>query len=206
VKLGALFSPLDQESRLLRRAAGGDLRALDLLYDDHVDALYTFVFYRTGRDTELAEDVVQETFAKALADIDRFDPERGSLRAWLITLSRNVVRDHMRARQRLAVVETWDRIDQALSQAFAALDQRPLSDEVIERAETRDLVNMTIANLPDQYRTVLERKYIEGVSVSELAAWLGMSPDAAKSLLARARRAFREAFCTLSESMAEVGR
>lgn len=201
MKLRSLFTA---EGRLLRRASRGDLRALERLYEDHVDALYSLVFYRTGRDAALAEDVVQETFAKALVDIDRFDPDRGSIRSWLITLSRNVTRDHLKARDRLATAEQWERIDRAMASVLTALDQQPLSDEVIERAETRDLVNMTITNLPEQYRSVLERKYVDGESLDELARWLGVSQEAAKSKLARARRAFREAFCALTHSMVEV--
>jgi RNA polymerase sigma-70 factor, ECF subfamily len=72
------------------------------------------------------------------------------------------------------------------------------------RAETRDLVNMTIANLPERYRTALMRKYVDGRTLETLAAELELSQDATKSLLARARRAFRATFSTLCESMAEV--
>ncbi len=189
------------DERLLRRAARGDPGAVERLFEDHVDALYAFVFYRAGRDESLAEDVVQETFVTALDRMDRFDPSRGSLRSWLRTLSRNVVRSHLKARNRLATLERWDRVDAALAEALEELDSEPLSDEVIERAQTRDLVNMTIANLPERYRDALERKYVEGESVGELATALGVSEDAAKSLLARARRAFRETFLTLTREL-----
>jgi RNA polymerase sigma-70 factor, ECF subfamily len=191
------------DTRLLKRAARGDERALERLYEDHVDALYTFVFYRVGRDPALAEDVVQETFTRALDGADRFDAERGNLRSWLVTMSRNAARDLLRAQRRLTVVEAWDRIDESLAIAFDSIDAEPLSDEVISRAETRDMVAMTIANLPHPYGEALERKYVGGETLSELGARLGLSEDGAKSLLARARRAFRDAFATLSRAMAE---
>lgn len=98
----------------------------------------------------------------------------------------------------------WDRIDKTLAQIFASLDQAPLSDEILAREETRDLVNMTIAHLPEHYRSALERHYIAGESLSALGERLKVSEEAAKSLLARARRAFREVFVTLSQAMAEV--
>lgn len=189
------------DKRLLKRAARGDERALERLYEDHVDALYTFVFYRVGRDPSLAEDVVQETFTRALDGADQYDGGRGTLRAWLVTISRNASRDLMRAQRRLTAVDEWERIDESLAVAFAAIDATPLSDEVISRAETRDMVAMTIANLPDPYGEVLERKYVAGETLSELGARLGLSEEGAKSLLARARRAFRDAFATLTESM-----
>ena len=189
----------------LRAAQAGDKDAITRFYDAHVDGLYTFIYYRVGRDTALAEDVVQETFARALAQEAAYDPARGSVGAWLTVLSRNVIRDHLRAHQRSDELATaWERIDATLAQTFAAMAERPLPGEVLERAETRDLVHMAVANLPEQYRTALTRKYVDGETLETLARELGISVDATKSLLARARRAFRDTFATVSASFSEV--
>ena len=193
------------DHQALRRAAAGDEGALERLYAGHVEGLYGFVFYRVGRDPALAEDVVQETFTQAIDTIERFDPGRGSMHTWLCTLSRNVIRDHLRDHRRGGeLAAAWEAIDLSLAQIFENLDRAPLADEVLARAETRDLVNMTIANLPEKYRAVLARKYIDGESLDEVARGLALSPDAAKSLLARARAAFRDTFHTLCESLAEA--
>jgi RNA polymerase sigma-70 factor, ECF subfamily len=189
----------------LAAARAGDKAAIGRFYDDHVDGLYAFVFYRVGRDATLAEDVVQETFAKALARTGDYDPHRGSVGSWLAVLSRNVIRDHLREHRRAdQLLEVWDRIDATLAQTFAAMAERPLPGEVLERAETRDLVHMAIANLPEQYRNALTRKYVDGESLETLAHDLGISVDATKSLLARARRAFRDTFATLSAHFSEA--
>jgi RNA polymerase sigma-70 factor (ECF subfamily) len=189
----------------LRAARSGDQEAIARFYDAHVDGLYTFIYYRVGRDTSLAEDVVQETFAVALSRRADYDPARGSIATWLTVLSRNVIRDHLKAHRRSDELATaWERIDATLAQTFAAMAERPLPGEVLERAETRDLVHMAVANLPEQYRTALTRKYVDGESLETLAGELGISVDAAKSLLARARRAFRDTFATLSAHLSEV--
>lgn len=189
----------------LRAAQAGDRGAIARLYDAHVDGLYTFVYYRVGRDTTLAEDVVQETFARALTKQAEYDAARGSVGSWLTVLSRNVIRDHLRAHQRSdELATTWERIDATLAQTFAAMAERPLPGEVLERAETRDLVHMAVANLPEQYRTALTRKYVDGETLETLAGEFGISVDATKSLLARARRAFRDTFATVSASFSEV--
>jgi RNA polymerase sigma-70 factor, ECF subfamily len=188
---------------VLRRAQDGDRDAIARFYDAHVDGLYTFVFYRVGRDAALAEDVVQETFALALARRGEYDPARGSVGAWLTVMSRNVIRDHLRDHHR-GSVDPWERIDSALAQTFAAMAERPLPGDVLERAETRDLVHIAIAHLPEQYRTALTRKYVDGDSLETLASDLGISVDAAKSLLARARRAFRSTFQTVSAQLSEA--
>jgi RNA polymerase sigma-70 factor (ECF subfamily) len=192
------------DTELLRGAARGDDAALTGLYERHVDGLYAFVFYRVGRDRQLAEDVVQATFLHALERADEFDPRRGSFRAWLHTSSRNVMRTQLRGlRRSTQLVETWERIDATLTQVFQALEQAPLGDEVIAHAQTRDVVNMTIANLPEHYRLALESKYVHGNSLEQLAASMSMSEQAAKSLLARARAAFRDTFATLTVALGE---
>lgn len=198
---GRLFrTPAGGDGRTaLAGAKAGDRAAIERFYDAHVDGLYAFVFYRVGRDAALAEDVVQETFAKALARTTDYDAARGSPASWLAVLSRNVIRDHLREHRRAdQLLETWERIDATLAQTFAAMAERPLPGEVLERAETRDLVHMAIANLPEQYRSALTRKYVDGESLETLAGELGISIDATKSLLARARRAFRDTFAALS--------
>ena len=188
-----------------RAATEGDRGAIARFYDAHVDGLYAFVFYRVGRDASLAEDVVQETFAFALSRRETYDDSRGSVASWLAVLSRNVIRDHLRAHRRSdELQQAWDRIDATLAQTFAAMTERPLPGEVLERAETRDLVHMAVANLPDQYRVVLTRKYIDGESLETLSGELGISVDATKSLLARARRAFRDTFATVSTQLSEA--
>ncbi len=189
----------------LRAAQAGDRGAIGRFYDAHVDGLYAFVFYRVGRDQTLAEDVVQETFALALARKAEYQPARGSVGSWLTVLSRNVIRDHLRDHQRTDQLSAaWERIDATLAQTFAAMAETPLPGEVLERAETRDLVHMAVANLPEQYRIVLNRKYVDGESLETLSGELGISIDATKSLLARARRAFRDTFATLSTHFSEV--
>jgi RNA polymerase sigma-70 factor (ECF subfamily) len=189
----------------LRAAQAGDRDAIARFYDAHVDGLYAFVFYRVGRDASLAEDVVQETFAVALSRRADHDPARGSVGSWLTVLSRNVIRDHLRAHRRTDdLQQAWERVDATLAQVFAAMAERPLPGDVLERAETRDLVHMAVANLPEQYRNALVRKYVDGESLDAIAAELGISADAVKSLLARARRAFRDTFATLSAHLSEA--
>lgn len=201
----ALLARLFRTRGDLPAARAGDRVAIGRLYDAHVDGLYAFVFYRVGRDAALAEDVVQETFTLALSREAAYDPARGSVGSWLTTLSRNVIRDHLRAHRRADdLAGAWERIDVTLAQTFAAMAESPLPGEVLERAETRDLVHMAVAHLPEQYRTALSRKYVDGESLETLAGELGLSVDATKSLLARARRAFRDTFATLTTHLSEA--
>lgn len=191
-------------SELLRRVERGDKDALVRFYQRAVDGLYAFVFYRVGRDAGLAEDVVQETFLLALDRTGDYEEGRGSLRSWLCQLSRNVIRRQLRVRKSSQSLALWDKLDASLARAFERIEREALASEVLERRETQDLVYVTMGHLPDPYRHVLERKYVDDRSLEDLASELGISVDAVKSLLARARRAFREAFHTLSAEGAEL--
>jgi RNA polymerase sigma-70 factor, ECF subfamily len=200
-----LFGSKAASADILADAGRGQPAAIEQLFDQHADALYAFAFFRVGRDATLAEDIVQETLSLALAKTAEFDASRGSVAAWLINMSRNVIRDHVRQHRRGSqLAATWEKIDLSLSQVFAAMAEQPLPGDVLDRQETRDLVHMAIANLPPQYRTVLLRKYIDDASMTVVAQELGISEDATKSLLARARRAFRDAFFAISNEFAEV--
>jgi RNA polymerase sigma-70 factor (ECF subfamily) len=192
------------DAERLTRATAGDEAALADLYERHVDGLWSFVFYRVGRDPSACEDVVQETFLLAFARASEFDPARGSFAVWLFGLSRNLIRKQLQTSARAhELAATWERIDATLVQVFSNLEHAPLGDELLEREQTRDLVQMTIANLPDDYRDALERKYVRGQSLRELADAFACSEVAAKSMLARARRAFRDAFASLAAAFAE---
>ncbi|MEZ4383799.1 MAG: sigma-70 family RNA polymerase sigma factor [Nannocystaceae bacterium] len=193
--------PTPDSRDLLRRAAAGDDGALTQLYETHVDGLYAFVYPRVGRDPSLAEDVVQETFLRALARTGDYDPARGGLGVWLAWQARNAIRDGLREHRRgFALAQAAAELDATMTQLYRALDRGPIADELLARAETRDLVTMTIAALPPRYRDALESKYVREDSMATIAAALAITEDAAKSLLARARRAFRATFEALARS------
>lgn len=192
------MTPAPAADNDLLRAARGDPDALARLYADHVDALYVFAFYRAGRDAGLAEDIVHDALLDAIRHADDHDPARGGVQAFILMRARNVARAHLRAHRRSdELAAAWTRRETTLSQIFQSLDEEPLGEELIARAETRELVHLAIAGLASNHREVLTRKYVHGDSLHDLGGRLGLSEDAVKSLLARARRAFRDAFAAL---------
>ena len=77
------------DNEMLEQLHTGDVEAVQGWFERYADNVYTFVYYRVGKDEQVASDVVQETFLDALTRIEQYDPERGSMEAWLTTLSRN---------------------------------------------------------------------------------------------------------------------
>jgi RNA polymerase sigma-70 factor (ECF subfamily) len=176
-------------------------RAIERWFLEHADALYTFVFYRMGKDEELATEVVQETFLTALERIEDYDPARGAMLPWLTYSARNCIRKALRERGRLkALGDHWEAIDRKLLAAYGELENRPLPDELLEKEETAELVQMALSNLPDNYRDALQQHYCGRRTLREIGTDLGITEGAVKSLLHRARLAFKAAFETMADS------
>ncbi len=171
--------------------------AIEKWFETFADGLYTYVFYRVDRDEQAAADVVQDTFLEALGRIEQFDPDRGTMAAWLTTLSRNHITRTLKAKGRLATANHWQSVDKALLASFQRLATDPLPPEILERRETRDLVQMTLASIPGNYRTVLILYYHRGLSLRDIATRAKKSEGAVKVLLHRARQTFKEAFSRL---------
>jgi len=176
-------------------------QAVERWFLEHADAIYTFVFYRVGRNEDLATEVVQETFLAALERIGDYDQERGPMLPWLTYAARNCIRKALRQRGRLkSLGDRWEAIDRKLLAAYGALAISPLPDELLEREETAELVQMALSNLPDNYRSALRQHYCLQRPLSEIADGLGVTEGAVKSLLHRARLAFKAAFETIAGS------
>jgi RNA polymerase sigma-70 factor (ECF subfamily) len=180
----------------------GDTEAVKKWFYAYSDALYTFVYYRVGKDSDIAGEVVQETFLQALRKISDYDPHRGSMLVWLTYLSKNNIRKSLRAKQRhVSYEQTWQEIDRCLLQAYELIATEPLPDEILEREETAEIVRMTLANIPGNYKVVLTEHYYQQKALKEIAVSMGVSEGAVKAMLYRARKAFKSAFLRLSKSL-----
>jgi RNA polymerase sigma-70 factor (ECF subfamily) len=181
-------------------ALAGDARALTALASAALKPLYRFCYYRLGRRRELCEEVVQETLVRAIRELDRYEPDRsrGNIFPWLTGLARNEIH-RLLARERAgqSLEACWLRIDAELAAVYAQLESQPMPDEVLQRQETREMVNATMSQLPYHYREALEAKYVRGLSVRDIAAALSTSEKSVESQLTRAREAFRKAFLAL---------
>jgi RNA polymerase sigma-70 factor (ECF subfamily) len=188
--------------RQLKRLARGNTQAIEQWFNTYSDTLYTFVFYRVDKDTALAADIVQETFLDGLRRIHFYDPDRGSMFTWLTYLSKNFIKRALRERGReISYDRIWQDIDSGLLTAFEQIATEPLPDEVIEKAETAQLVQMTLANIPANYKHVLKQYYYQLKPPKEIAVSVGVSEGAIKTMLYRARQAFKAAFLRLEKSL-----
>ncbi len=193
-----MSGPVHVDRALARRILAGDETAFRDLFDRFFPRLYRFALARVGGNGDVAQDVVQQTFCNA---IERLDSYRGeaALYTWFCQICRNVIVDHFRRRNRGAtqVVLLEDQPDaRAILETLTA----PVTDQPETgawHAQLHRIVEATLDALPGHYGEVLEWKYIDGLSVREIAERLQLGPKAAESLLTRARDSFRAAITGL---------
>jgi RNA polymerase sigma-70 factor (ECF subfamily) len=179
---------------LARRILGGDEGAFTELFDRFFPRLYRFALARLPGDAETAKDIVQQTFCQA---IERLDSYRGeaALYTWFCQICRNVLADHYRGKGRSAgrtvLLEDLPNSRATLESLAAPAADEPESGAL--REQVHRIVAATLDALPGRYGEALEWKYIDGLSVREIAQRLKLGEKAAESLLTRARESFRDA-------------
>lgn len=187
-----------RDRKLARRMLAGEERAFDEFFEGHFPGLYRFALARLGHDQDAAEEVAQAAICRAIAKLKTYRGE-AALFTWLCTFCRHEIsayyRRHRRETQPIDLIEDTPEVRAALESIGAALEGPA---QLFDRSEIGRLVQVTLDRLPPHYGNALEWKYLEGMSVKEIAGRLKLSPKAAESLLTRAREAFRDAFGALT--------
>ena len=166
----------DGEVTLLRAVAAGEAAAVRQMLDTTGPVVYGFVYPRVGGDEAVAEDIVQETYVEAVRSAGTF-AGRAALSTWLCTIARRRIARHFERERRRAVVE---------SGLVAVADDD--GDVAFER---RDEIARALGRLPAVHRQVLVMKYLDDLSVAEIATELDRSAVQVQSLLQRARDGLR---------------
>lgn len=149
------------------------------LHDEHAAALWGYCLRLTGHDRARAEDVLQETLLRAWRNYGRLDEGRGSVRAWLFTVARNIVIDEWRTR----------RVQCELSVADVPETREPgdRTDQILLSWVVAD----ALLTLSPDHRAVLLECYFHGASVAQAAHRLGIPEGTVKSRTHYALRALR---------------
>lgn len=196
-----------EDKKLVRRLLAGDERAFAQFFNDNFARLYRFALARLPNDPSAAEDVVQTTLTKGLRHVTKYRGE-AALFTWLCVICRNELAEWARrsARHRVNTVLTED--FPAIRRVVESLDSSTggVALSGPQRLEISRLIQVTLDRLPAAYGDALEWKYIDGYSVREIALRLQITPQATQSLLARARRAFKDVYATLVDPVAQPGK
>lgn len=164
------------ERALVTRLRGGDPSAFDEIYASMRPRVFSFLARMTGR-RDVADDLSQEVWLRLAQNAPRLAPDT-RLAAWLFTVARNLYVSHWRAHQ-------------VAAQLAGGLLPLPLSPpspfEAASETQTSARVERAIHALPEAYREILLLCAVEGMAPKDAAVVLGISGEAARQRLARAR-------------------
>jgi RNA polymerase sigma-70 factor (TIGR02952 family) len=164
---------------LVRQAQEGDAEAFGRLYDRYVSIVHRYAYHRVG-DRATAEDVTSETFVRALRRIDSLSFQGRDVGAWLVTIARNIILDHVKSSRYRLEVTTADMRD-----ADQATDGP--EDAVVQHLTNRELL-ACVQQLGSEQQECIVLRFIHGLSVSETAEIMGKKEGAIKALQHRAVR------------------
>jgi RNA polymerase sigma factor (sigma-70 family) len=180
------------DRRLVERMIAGDEGAFETFSDDYIPALYRFALYRLNRDHDLAEEIVQATLVKVIAKMRSFRGD-AALMTWLCAVCRMEIAGHFRTTSRRPQEVEWS--GEETSTAVPVNGRAPeAADALALRHESAEMVHRALDLLPPRYGKALEWKYLQDLSVKQIAERMEMTPKATESLLTRARNAFREVY------------
>jgi len=153
--------PPTDDALLAQRIRTGDRDALGELYDRYASvALATAL--RVVANREQAEDLVHDGFVAVWQKIDRFDPMRGSLRSWLLTVVRNRAIDRIRSARSSIAIEVAD------EQSLLRTSPNPTWEAAIARRSAAEL-RSALDGLPTEQRQAIELAYFGGNTYREIA-------------------------------------
>lgn len=164
---------------LVMRAKAGSREAFGWLYDEYVDLVYRYVYYRVGTHTQ-AEDLTSETFLRALRRIGEFHWQGKDFGAWLVTIARNLVADHYKSSRFKLEISTADLLD--LGQAVEGPEKEFLD------SLTNQALFLAVRRLGSEQQECIVLRFLHGLSVAETALIMRKKPGAIKALQHRAVR------------------
>jgi RNA polymerase sigma-70 factor (ECF subfamily) len=184
-----------EDVALIRRMCDADETALGALYDRWMRSLYSLVFHLL-KDADEAEDVVEETFWQAWRKASSYEPSRGAVSTWLLTIGRRRALDRLRAKGR--------RREEPLTRGDSVVANLPASGQdpslAAEGSERRMHVLAALRELPEEQREVLELGYFQGLSQTEIADVTGQPLGTVKTRMRLAMQKLREPLSIYRES------
>jgi len=188
-------SPLEliaaADAELIGRAARGEARALEVLYDRYAGVVFSFAL-RIVSERQLAEEILQEAFFRAWQQGGSFSAGRGSFITWLLSITHNLAIDEIRRRRRRPQKADSEEPEQILDSVADTGAGADVEGEVWLGA-LRDTIGHALAELPPAQREALEMAYFRGMTQREIAEALGEPLGTIKTRMRLGLQKLREA-------------
>jgi RNA polymerase sigma-70 factor (ECF subfamily) len=187
------------DSAVVALAASGDERALGELYDRYGGMAYSLACAIVGEHAD-AEEVVADAFAQIWRSAAGFDPARGSVAAWIATITRTRALDLVRSRKRRARVLEDAAVVTDEGETLVLAPTLETADRSAELSETSAIVRRSLAELSAPQRRVIELAYFGGFSQSEIAAQLSEPLGTVKTRMRAALEKLRQSLRPVLEA------
>ncbi len=163
----------------------GDEKAYALLFARHKQSIYQLIFQMV-RNTELAEDLMMEVFAKAFKNLDHYQPTH-TFASWLNTVAKNHTYDYLR-KKRPDSVSIDERLESRPGRAILQVEEPDPNPELeLVNLELNNNIHVLVNLLKPRYRRLIELRYFEEFSYEEISKELGLPLGTVKAQLFRAK-------------------
>lgn len=150
------------------------------VYQQYVEDIYRFVLVHVN-DVDLAEDLTADTFTKAWRHIEATEFDFKQTRAWLYTIARNLMNDHWRKKPVIP-----------LSEDIEVIDEREAQSDVVDRKLQAKQIIKAVKTLPEDMKSIVTLRFLEGLSVKETAERLSMSESNVRVVQFRALKKLKK--------------
>lgn len=162
---------------LVKKARERDPDAFGKLYNEYIDQIFRYVYYKVG-DFQEAQDIAGQTFLKALENLDSYEVRDVAFSSWLFRIAHNLVVDHFRRESKRESVPIE-------AEAQSNLGSVSPTDSIFEELDS-DRLYAAIQKLTHNQQEVLILKFIDNLPTNQVAEIMGISPGAVKSTQRRA--------------------
>jgi RNA polymerase sigma-70 factor (ECF subfamily) len=177
------------ETKIVKRAQKGDRLAFAELVELYKDKLYNLGYRMMGNRTE-AEDVAQEAFLRAYANLSKYNPNH-KFSTWIYRIATNLCIDRMRKKKAdFSLDAELDGVEGGDMYSRLPSPERTPEQQLV-RTETQEEVQAAIAALPENYRAAVILKYLHDMSLQEIADILEVPVSTVKTRIHRGREALR---------------
>ena len=174
------MSEISADNKLIQRYLKGDAKALDILIENNLKMIYSFVYKNVG-DQSNAEDITQEVFVKVWKNLKKFDQKK-DFKPWVFQIAKNTSIDFLRKKKSIP----FSRFENEKGQNLLVDNIAAAPANLIEKLSDKKTIASAVGKLNEKERNLINMRHEQGLSFREIAERLNESINTVKSRYRRA--------------------